>query len=243
MITSYGTSQIGLVRKENEDAICVDTSPFFVLADGMGGYRGGKLASSIAVSSAEKIFKACTANDASEETLNKAVMLANRQILDRKKDSNEYAYMGTTMIAAAVRQNHLYWAHVGDSRLYVYHRKKLEQLTTDHSFVMELVSEGKITKEEMRNHPRKNEITRAVGINDSLQVDTGTFDLEEGDLVLICSDGLSNMISDDTIQSILENGKETAPEDLKGMADSLMKAAYEAGALDNISLILINYEE
>jgi serine/threonine protein phosphatase PrpC len=243
MVTSFGISKIGLIRKVNEDAICMNSSPFFALADGMGGYNGGKLASTIAVSAAEEVFKKYQGQSISPEVLKDAVLDANKKILERKKESEEYAYMGTTMIAAAVQKDKLYWAHVGDSRLYIFDHQKLHQITTDHSFVMELVNEGKITKEEMRNHPRKNEITRAVGVKEDLKVDTGSLSLHPNDLILICSDGLSNMLSDEKITSILLKFYNNNQWDLQGAANELIDHVYQAGANDNVSLILIDYKD
>lgn len=243
MVTSFGISKVGLIRKVNEDAICTNSSPFFALADGMGGYHGGKLASTIAVSAAEQVFKTYQGKDISPSVLKDAILDANNKILERKKTSEEYAYMGTTMITAAVQKDKLYWAHVGDSRLYIFHDQELHQITTDHSFVMELLSEGKITKEEMRNHPRKNEITRAVGIKKDLKVDTGSLTLHQNDLVLICSDGLSNMVPDEKIKAVLLKFYTDNHWDLQGAANELIDNVYKAGANDNVSLILIDYKD
>lgn len=241
MIKSYGISKTGLVRKVNEDSIWTGDLPFFILADGMGGYEGGQIASASAVDAARTYFEALPISEYSEMKVRKAILCANEAILKKKLESESLAHMGTTMVMAAISGNTLYWGHVGDSRLYLLEGEQLQQVTTDHSFVMTLVEEGKITKEEMRAHPRKNEITRAVGISHDLDVDTGTISLKGPLLILICSDGLSTMLDDKTIQTvILSYGH--AEEELEACTKKLAEKVYEAGATDNISAILVYYE-
>ena len=238
MILTYGDSKIGLVRKLNEDAIDLSVPSLFILADGMGGYAGGQIASHIAVEQAAGFFTKDTEKTFSEASLKESVLCANEAILKEKKDNPNLSSMGTTMVMAAISQDTLYWAHVGDSRLYVMDEGQLSQITVDHSFVMELVTEGKISKEEMRFHPRKNEITRAVGIDDSLKVDTGHLTLKKGDFVLLCSDGLSGMVEDETIQQVLLECPGRSDADLKKTGERLMELVYDAGARDNVSIIL-----
>ncbi len=241
MFITYGDSRIGLVRKANEDSISDCIGPFFILADGMGGYVGGKVASSLAVESAKKYLNNISLKDISEETLKESILLANRMILEKKAKNEDLSAMGTTMISVVIHDGSLSWAHVGDSRLYIYSKGKLQQITTDHSFVMELLARGKITEEEMAVHPRKNEITRAVGIKQDLEVDTGTISLKNGTLVLICTDGLTGMISEEAISDILSGYEYQTKEDLAKCGEQLFNAAYAEGAKDNISLILIDY--
>lgn len=239
MIRSYGVSRTGLVRKTNEDCIYTDVSPLYILADGMGGYKGGQTASSIAVQTAARYFAPLRAGEVSEETVRQSVLAANRAVLHQKNRHREWSQMGTTMIAAAVRGHFLIWGHVGDSRIYIFQEQKLRQITTDHSFVMNLLAEGKITEQEMREHPRKNEITRAVGIGSAPEVDTGTENLDARAFVLICSDGLSTMIDDRRILEIL-----SAPGlNLEERVDAMIRDVYTAGATDNVSAILIEYNE
>lgn len=238
MILTYGDSKIGLVRKLNEDAIDLSVPSLFILADGMGGYAGGQIASHIAVEQAAGFFTKDTEKTFSEASLKESVLCANEAILKEKKANPNLSSMGTTMVMAAISQDTLYWAHVGDSRLYVMDEGQLSQITVDHSFVMELVTEGKISKEEMRFHPRKNEITRAVGIDDILKVDTGHLTLKKGDFVLLCSDGLSGMVEDETIQQVLLECPGRSEADLKEAGERLMDLVYEAGARDNVSIIL-----
>lgn len=237
MIRSYGLSETGLVRKINEDAILVaEEKGFFLLADGMGGYEGGQVASTTAIEAAGE-FLSEKAPAYSEAVLREAVLAANRAVLRKKIESEALRNMGTTMVAAAVTGHTLSWAHVGDSRLYLFRKGTLTQVTRDHSFVMTLVDEGKITPEEMREHPRKNEITRAVGIGSVLEVDAGEISLDAPSLILICSDGLSTLIDDETIRSVLSEKE----NDLAACAETLFAKVYDAGATDNISAILVEY--
>lgn len=239
MIRSYGISEAGLVRRVNEDCIFIGEKSFFILADGMGGYAGGQIASTSAVEAVKTFFSTLTEDRYSEQTLREAVLCANRAILHRKLTADEFQDMGTTLIVAAVHGGNLYWAHVGDSRLYVLKGDDFSQVTKDHSFVMSLVEEGKITREEMRGHPRKNEITRAVGIRPALEVDTGTVPLTEPLMILICSDGLT-LVDDAVIETALRDcgGAEDA---LKECAEKLLCEVYDAGATDNISAIFIQF--
>lgn len=240
MLESYGITETGLVRKVNEDSIFCGSLPFFILADGMGGYKGGQTASISAVRAAKQYLENLPPEDFSEEELRGAAMQANLDILMQKEKNKEFQNMGTTLLLSACAGDTLYWAHVGDSRIYAARGGTLTQVTTDHSVVMDLLREGKITKEEMIGHPRKNEITRAVGIHRRLEVDTGHIELEEGALILMCSDGLSMTVSESFIQSaILSCGP--GRDGLKNCVESLVKEVYEAGAPDNISAILIRY--
>ena len=150
--------------------------------------------------------------------------------------------MGTTMVVCAFSEGQVFWAHVGDSRLYVWQDGSLSQVTVDHSFVMQLVAEGKISKEEMRLHPRKNEITRAVGIERPLSVDTGCFPVSKGTLILLCSDGLSGMVEDDTLSRVIEESPRKEQTDIDALGHRLMELVYAAGARDNVSVILALFE-
>ena len=241
MIVTYGDSKIGLVRKLNEDAINLEIPGLLILADGMGGYEGGEVASAIAVHAAAGFFSKNPQKFFSEETLRESVLCANDAILARKEEHPQFSGMGTTLVLGAMQGHTLYWAHVGDSRLYVWQAGRLTQITVDHSFVMELVKEGKLSMEEMRHHPRKNEITRAVGIDRSLQVDTGTLPLEDGSLLLLCSDGLSGVLTDEEMNRLLTESPKDTVEALHLLGDRLMQRVYESGARDNVSLVLAWY--
>lgn len=241
MILTYGESERGLVRKANEDAINLSVENLYILADGMGGYDGGQIAGTLAVERVGHFFSASLEPAFSEESLKEAFYAANRAILNEKKDHPEWKSMGTTLAAAALSEGRVLWAHVGDSRLYRFQDGRLEQITTDHSFVMELVNEGKLSREEMRVHPRKNEITRAVGIGEILEVDTGSFDLKDGTFLLLCSDGVSGMVEDCDLESLIASSPRKTKEDLKELGRHIMDKVYETGAKDNASFILIQY--
>ena len=242
MIKSYGISKTGLVRKVNEDCIFAKDKPYFILADGMGGYEGGQVASTTAVDAACTCLDEADPSSYSEAQVKEAVCAANRAVLRKKVEVENLQHMGTTMIIAVISGHVLYWGHVGDSRLYVLYQGNLTQITKDHSFVMTLVDEGKITKEEMREHPRKNEITRAVGIAPQLDVDTGHLDLAPHMIVLICSDGVSALLDDACIRDLLLP-LERKEADLKTAAEQILRKVYDAGATDNTSIILIQLDE
>lgn len=239
MILTYGESDKGLVRKVNEDAINLSVENLYLLADGMGGYDGGQIASTLAVKSAGRFLKDTPV--LTEQLLKESFYCANRAILNEKVEQPELKSMGTTMVAAAACEGKLLWAHVGDSRLYRFQYGKLEQVTVDHSFVMELVTEGKLSLAEMRVHPRKNEITRAVGIEEDMKVDTGSFALEDGTFILLCTDGVSGMVEDSDLESLIASSPRKTKEDLKELGRHIMDKVYEAGARDNASFILIQF--
>ena len=228
MFIAYGDSRVGLIRKVNEDSISDCSGPVFILADGMGGYVGGQVASRLAVESGTGFLKNVPLEKISEGLLKESILHANQVVLTEKMKKPELDGMGTTMITVGINDNMLSWAHVGDSRLYIYHKEILQQVTTDHSFVMELLRKGKITEDEMHEHPRKNEITRAVGIKKALEVDTGTI-------------RLTGMVDDTHIAKILSEYRNFTKEDLMNCGEHLFNAAYNAGAADNVSLILIDY--
>lgn len=242
MILTYGESKVGLVRKVNEDAISLSVPDVYLLADGMGGYDGGQLASRLAVSAAEDFFRRKCEEPVSEALMKEAVLAANDAILSEKMKTPALSSMGTTMVVCAFSERQVFWAHVGDSRLYVWQDGSLSQVTVDHSFVMQLVAEGKISKEEMRLHPRKNEITRAVGIERPLSVDTGCFPVSKGTLILLCSDGLSGMVEDDTLSRVIGESPRKEQTDIDALGHRLMELVYAAGARDNVSVILALFE-
>ena len=240
MIKSFGISKPGLVRTVNEDCIFCSDASFFILADGMGGYEGGRIASTLAVKTVKDNLENLPASAYSEDALRDAVLFANRVLLRRKFGDSDLEQMGTTLVVCAFCGNRFYWAHVGDSRLYVEQGGTLSQITHDHSLVMQLYEAGEISKEEMRHHPRKNEITRAVGIASQLSVDTGIVSLETSAKILLCSDGLSTPLGDEAIRRILSETGETG-EALSVSVENMVENVYKNGATDNMSAILISY--
>ena len=240
MIKSFGISRPGLVRTVNEDCIFCSDASFFILADGMGGYEGGRIASTLAVKTVKDYMENLSDSAYSEDALRDAILFSNRVLLRRKFGEPCLEQMGTTLIVCAFYQDKMYWAHVGDSRLYIEQNGELSQITRDHSLVRELYEAGEISKEEMRNHPRKNEITRAVGVASSLSVDTGTISFENSALILLCTDGISTPLGDETIHRILSETGETG-EALSISVEQLTDTVYKNGARDNMSAILISY--
>lgn len=239
MKVSYGTD-LGLVRKDNQDSVFVkelsQNSGLFIVADGMGGYEGGELASSQAVKIISDYilsndFMSMNTNDVCT-LLSDAVHSANMQIYKAAQSKTELNGMGTTVVVCLITHNILYTASVGDSRGYIYSKGKLTQITSDHSLVANLVKRGLISQEEARVHPQKNVITRAVGSEDDVIVDTFVNNLRFGDTLLICSDGLYTMLTEDEIKKIIKNAKNDT-------AERLINLANDNGGKDNISVITV----
>ena len=158
---------------------------------------------------------------------------ANQRIVNRVASEERLAGMGTTAVVTAIKDNQLYWASVGDSRLYVYRDGLLRQITTDHSMVQELLTAGEITKDEMLSHPQRNLLTRAVGVDEVLEVDSGIESILPGDRILLCTDGLSGYVTDDVIASALQSS-----DDNMMVVESLMDTVYEVGAGDNVTIVV-----
>jgi serine/threonine protein phosphatase PrpC len=222
-------TDVGRQRSANEDSLVV-APPFFAVADGMGGAKAGEVASSIA---AEIFQEESDSDEAAEAQLERILREANRRIYARASSDETHRGMGTTLTAAKVTGDAVSIAHVGDSRAYRMRDDNLEQLTKDHSLVAELERSGQITPEAAEHHPQRSIITRALGPEPDVQVDTYTLTGREGDLFLICSDGLTSMISDEELASILRS--ETSLEEA---ADALVRAANQSGGKDNITVVL-----
>ena len=224
----------GRQRRDNEDNAFV-RAPLFVVADGMGGAQAGEVASKLAV---EEFHEALPDEGSAEERLTDRIRAANRRIYDLSRTEHEHAGMGTTLTAAYLDDDHLAVAHVGDSRAYIFREGELARLTQDHSLVEELVRQGKLTEEQAAEHPQRSIITRALGIEGDVEVDTWSYPMRAGDVVLLCSDGLTSMIGEEQIVHIL--GGEPS---LDRAADGLIGAANEAGGRDNITVVLFRLEE
>jgi PPM family protein phosphatase len=223
VVTDTGRRRLG-----NEDAY-VSKPPFFAIADGMGGAQAGEIAAGLAAAALEE------GEPRSAEEIVELIEEANRRIWERSLQDPETAGMGTTLTAALVdaAAGTIVIGHVGDSRAYLYRDGHLEQLTTDHSLVVELVESGILTPEEAERHPQRSAITRAVGTEPTVQVDAFTVDAETGDLYLICSDGLTDMLGADDIEVILEKASDPARA-----ARELVAAANARGGEDNITVVL-----
>lgn len=224
-----GRSDVGRQRSANEDSL-VMAPPFFAVADGMGGAKAGEVASATAV---EVFGGEGDAGEGGEIQLARIVREANRRIHELSGTEESYRGMGTTLTAAKISGDDVSLAHVGDSRAYLLRGGKLEQLTRDHSLVAELERSGQITAEAAEHHPQRSIITRALGPEPDVEVDTYTIPGRDGDLFLICSDGLTSMISDDEVGAILRSS-----DGLEAAAEALVRAANQSGGRDNITVVL-----
>jgi serine/threonine protein phosphatase PrpC len=227
----------GRARSANEDSYWV-RSPLFVLADGMGGAQAGEVASKTAVDVFAEQGGLPDGPGTYEERLAALVAQANVQVHDRALSDEQFAGMGTTLTVAYVGEDDLAIAHVGDSRFYVLRDGELSQLTDDHSLVGELVRRGQISAEEAEDHPQRSIITRALGIEGEVVVDHFSWPVRDGDVFLLCSDGLTGMVPDARVAEIIAS----AP-DLSTAATRLIAAANEAGGRDNITVILFRVED
>ena len=230
----FHKSDTGRQRRANEDSLFA-RSPLFVVADGMGGAQAGEVASRIAVEAYER---GLPGNGGAEERLAAVAQLANQRIHDLGVQDPTRSGMGTTLTAALVDGEVVSLAHVGDSRAYRMRAGELQQLTVDHSLVGELVRRGKLTEAEAQDHPQKSVITRALGVEAHVEVDTISYSAQAGDLFLICSDGLTTMIHDDLIADVLRDSKT-----LSQAGQRLVDEANESGGRDNITVILFRLEE
>ena len=224
----------GRQRRDNEDSAFA-RAPVFVVADGMGGAQAGEVASRIAV---EAFEQGLPDSGSPEERLAERVREANAQIYERSRADRGRAGMGTTLTAAYVDDTHVAIAHVGDSRAYLFRDGSLRRLTQDHSLVDELVRRGKLTEEQAAEHPQRSIITRALGPEPDVEVDTWTYPARAGDVILLCSDGLTSMISEERVKTILAEH-----DNLDAAADALIREANEAGGRDNITVVLFRLEE
>jgi serine/threonine protein phosphatase PrpC len=232
----YAGTDTGLQRRANEDSLLA-RAPLFVVADGMGGARAGEVASRIAVES----FHAGLADDESpEEGLVAHALAANARIYELSRQNAEQAGMGTTLTAVYVGEDAVAVAHVGDSRAYCLRDGELLRLTDDHSLVDELIREGRLTPEEAEDHPQRSIITRALGPEETVEVDTRSFRARAGDLYLLCSDGLTSMVGEARLAELL---RQYAHARLRDAGEALIAEANRAGGRDNITVILLRLEE
>ena len=223
-------TDVGCVREHNEDSLAV-RSPLFAVADGMGGHEAGEVASAIAVETMLGLVPDSPDGDA----LAQAVVAANRAVLRGAEDGTGRPGMGTTMTAALVYGEQAIIAQVGDSRAYLLHGGALKRITRDHSLVADLIEQGRLTEEEARYHPQRSVITRALGSDPEMEPDIYELKVEPGDKLMLCSDGLSSMITDDSIAAIMV----TNP-DPNECCNALVDEAIAAGGLDNVTVIVID---
>uniref|UniRef100_A0A7C9NCM1 Stp1/IreP family PP2C-type Ser/Thr phosphatase n=1 Tax=Muribaculaceae bacterium Z82 TaxID=2304548 RepID=A0A7C9NCM1_9BACT len=232
-LTPFGSrTDVGCLRDHNEDSLAV-SPPLYVVADGMGGHAAGEVASEIAVNT---IVAAAPAH-ADAQGLADAVVEANREVIEASHDERGREGMGCTVTAALLEGERLVIAQVGDSRAYLMHKGELQQVTRDHSLMAELIEAGDITPEEARVHPKRSVITRALGSDPLMQPDIYELNVEAGDRLLLCSDGLSTMLTDDRIADTLGR-----IGDAQRCASQLVNEAIEAGGYDNITVIVVDID-
>ena len=239
---SFGMTDIGKRRKVNQDYLFFSDEPvgcfpnLYIVADGMGGHRAGDKASSYSVTRFVELAK-----NARKElpflSMERLLNQVNAELFDMSRREKEYAGMGTTFVAATVVDNVVYVMNVGDSRLY-YYDGTLRQVTMDHSLVEELVRAGELDRAESRNHPQKNIITKAVGVADTVSPDFFMLDIAEGQKILLCSDGLSNMVDDEKLEEIMAE-----PGELDELAKKCVDEALFYGGLDNIAVVIAQCED
>lgn len=241
MLKTFSITDIGMRRSINQDYVFSSEQPvgslpnLFIVADGMGGHKAGDFASRQATQTIVDFLQNST-EESIVVAIRNAIEQANRVVIAKAAESECFEGMGTTVVLATILENTMYVANVGDSRLYL-ERDELRQITKDHSLVEEMVRMGGIDQEAARYHPKKNVITRAVGGSDEIQIDFFEIQLEPGDVILMCSDGLTNMVEDSDISLILKKQR-----DVVEMAETLVSTANENGGADNVSVIVIKYE-
>ena len=232
----------GHVRDSNQDAYAVgefsDEVVWAVVCDGMGGAAGGNIASALAVKViSDKInvsYREQMRDSSIKNMLDSALNAANVEVFDMAESKQELKGMGTTVVCAIVKDGQAYIAHAGDSRAYILKNGEISQITTDHSMVQDLLDRGKITSEQALNHPNKNIITRAVGVDENIEIDLDQIDLDDNTTLLLCTDGLSNYVSNEEILELTSDGKHYA------FADRLVNKANENGGGDNITAVVIS---
>lgn len=225
-------TDVGKVRANNQDApIVSEKLRLYGVADGMGGHKGGEVAST---SARDDLLRELEGKTPSVAALSGAIEEVNRQIYHQQEHDDALTGMGTTLSVLWMSDNFVYIGHVGDSRVYLLRDGEFKQMTLDHSLVEQLVREGVLTEEEAQNHPMRNIITRAIGTDESVEVDVVVEERREGDLWLACSDGLHGLVDDRQMRDAL---RQYAPEKA---ADVLLKAALDAGGRDNVTLVIVH---
>jgi PPM family protein phosphatase len=230
----------GMVRANNQDYVLSFRSSKYTLlivADGMGGHNAGEIASKLAATTIrDYIFENYLNYEDKEELLRDAIVKSNSIIFENQSENEELRGMGTTSTCCIISNENLYIGHVGDSRAYLIGKEGIRKITIDHSYVQELIKNGSITEDEAQNHPKRNLITRAVGTEQTVIVDTKTETIQNTDIILICSDGLTSYVNNEEICEIVLSEKDEAVE-------KLVKLANERGGSDNISVIIAGLED
>lgn len=234
---TFSKTDIGMVREVNQDYVFVTETPIgnlpnlLVVADGMGGHRAGEYASRLAVEVLKQELEGST-EESPEAVMRNAITRANERVLEAARQDAKLSGMGTTLVVATVIERTLYFANVGDSRLYLL-SDDIKQLSKDHSLVQEMVRLGGINQEEAKSHPDKNIITRAIGAKDELDIDFYEYRLKKNDMILMCTDGLSNMVEDEEMLYIVKCSR-----DVVEAVEQLIERAKDNGGNDNIGVIV-----
>ena len=237
----FAKSDIGKAREINQDYYYIsqdtDVPRLYILADGMGGYKGGEIASKLATDSVKKYINSNFNENLVEKEeilklIGSAVEYANMVVYEKSKEIPELEGMGTTLEVCLIYNNKAYIGHVGDSRIYRIRNGVIRKLTKDHSYVQQLVEDKKITREEAKTHPKKNMLTKALGCTPYVEPDLRARNFEKGDIFIMCSDGLTNMTDDNMICELII-------QDITTAADKLIELANESGGYDNITVIII----
>jgi len=237
----FAKSDVGKARENNQDYYYIskteDELLLYILADGMGGYRGGDIASSLATNAVRSYIESNFKDTLKEreeilKLIKNAIEYANMVVFEKSKDTKELIGMGTTLEVCLIYNNKAYIGHVGDSRIYRIRKQFMRKITRDHSYVEDLVKDGTITKEQAATHPKKNMLTKALGCSAFVEPDMMVKGFLKDDILLICSDGLTNMVTEEEIYKILL-------EDVSLSAEKLIQKANDSGGYDNITAIII----
>ena len=237
----FAKTDIGKAREMNQDYYYVSSPEsnvqLYILADGMGGYNGGDVASKLAVETVKNYIennfnKIEPQKEQILQLVKNAAEYANTVVYEKSKTSEDLQGMGTTLDICLIYNNKVYIGHVGDSRIYLIRKDIIRKLTKDHSYVQKLLEDGKITREEANHHPKKNMLIKALGCTEYVEPDIRARNIEKQDILLMCSDGLTNMVEESVIYKLVKENPQTAPEKLVNLAN-------EAGGYDNITVITI----
>lgn len=236
-------SERGKVRSMNEDQYAIyklsSDTYVFIIADGMGGHQAGDVASNMAVDEVLAFLKenSLKLEDDILDLIQNSIIYANEKIFSKSMEIEEYSEMGTTLTLGMICKNMLYVGHIGDSRIYLIREEEAIQISKDHSLVAELVRNGKITKEEAQVYPYKNIITRALGTDNNIKVDLSKEKLYDGDIILLCTDGLTNLVNEHEISNICSENL----GDISNVPETLVELANQRGGYDNITVIVAKY--
>lgn len=239
----YSKTDIGKVRKTNQDAVKIkkisDNLAWSVVCDGMGGTNGGDVASHLAVEKITQYLDTYLNESENSEKIKEimytAVQESNSVIFEKAQNNEELNRMGTTVVLCVIEKDNLHIMHAGDSRVYLISKSKIKQLSKDHSIVQEMIDSGEITLKEAKNHPQKNIITRALGVNSDIKLDYTEIELKEGDIILSCTDGLTNYLSEKDIYKICSQN------DFPSVAEKLINEGNKRGGSDNITVSIMKY--